>query len=83
MKQDTKFVITAPADGLAPNGARPSAVTVITISSYLFSVWLTMIDLYNFIETDHVIQSSKWQRRCQANSSKFYLSSLLNAIGKL
>ena len=26
--QDPKLVITVPADGLAPNGARPSAVTL-------------------------------------------------------
>ena len=35
--QDLNFVVTAPADGLAPNGARPSAGTVMNEDWELYS----------------------------------------------
>ena len=56
---DPNFVITVPADGLAPNGARPSAGTVMTVTLYMSSSsfhWLSM-PLCNFIGPDTVIQN--------------------------
>ena len=43
------FVCTSPADALAPNGARPSAGTVMTSKLHMFStkfLWLPQISIY-------------------------------------
>ena len=43
---ERNLIITMPADVLAPNGARPSAVTVLSTESYIymkFSIFLVVI----------------------------------------
>ena len=53
--QDSDFVNTVSADGLAPKGARPSTGTVLTINLCSFSV------IWNWLcWQDGVIQNVKW-----------------------
>ena len=55
------MIITVPADGLAPNGARPSAGTVLTIkldvSSYTF-LWLWLFQM-TFYQADDIVQNAR------------------------
>ena len=55
--QNLNLVITVPADALAPNGARPSAGTVLTEKLAMFSLkfhWLSMILCTgDIIQNDH------------------------------
>ena len=60
--QEPKLIITVPADDLAPNGAKPSAGTVVTtdldtISLSLFGYWSVWI---RFSWSDDILQNGRW-----------------------
>ena len=47
--QNLNLAITVPADGLAPNGARPSAGTVLTANYHISFTVLLMINEFDYI----------------------------------
>ena len=59
--QNVNFVIIVPADGLAPNGARPSAVAVLMIKLDMlhFKFLLILVIMRHLCWPDHVIQNGQ------------------------